>query len=72
MTSSLTLINIKGYTFNPFVSNAPFLFPLKTSRFQGVENGNEWVNYFFRIPGSIKIKLGQIMMDLMTKNFNLF
>ena len=34
--------------FNPFVSNAPFLYLLKTSCFQGVEKGcirNEWVNY---------------------------
>ena len=40
--------------FNPFIPNAPFLYPLKTSEngkvfccFQGVENtfiGNEWVN----------------------------
>ena len=40
---------------NPFVPNAPFLFPVKTSenlkvfwRFQGVEKlciGNKWVNY---------------------------
>ena len=40
---------------NPFVPNAPFLYPLKTSQnhkifyFQGVERGcigNEWVNHF--------------------------
>ena len=34
---------------NPFVPNAPFFYPLKTTRgFQGVEKacmGNEWVNY---------------------------
>ena len=33
-------------TINPFVPNAPFLYPLKT--FQGVEKGcigNEWVNW---------------------------
>ena len=41
--------------FNPFIPNAPFLYPLKTSKnrevfwcFQGVEKGyigNEWVNF---------------------------
>ena len=44
---------------NPFVPNAPFLFPLKTSEnrkffwcFQEVEKGcigNKWVNIFFDI-----------------------
>ena len=40
---------------NPFVPNAPFLYPLKTSEnffwcFQGVDKGcigNEWVNHVF-------------------------
>ena len=46
----------KNYFFNPFVPNAPFLYPLKTENrkifwcFQGVEKGcigNEWVNAQF-------------------------
>ena len=46
--------------FNPFVPNAPFFYPLKTSeyrkvfwRFQGVEKGcigNEWVNKLICCP----------------------
>ena len=43
-----------GCPVNPFVSNAPFLYPMKTSEnlivfcFQGLENGcigNEWVKF---------------------------
>ena len=44
---------------NPFVPNAPFVYPLKTSKkhkvfwcFQGVDKeyiGNEWVNNFSRL-----------------------
>ena len=49
----VTIINGK-YRVNPFISNTPFFYPLKTSEslavfwcFQGVEKGcigNEWVN----------------------------
>ena len=45
---------------NPFFPNAPFLYPLKTSKnltvfwyFQGVEKGcigNEWVNFCITLP----------------------
>ena len=38
--------------FNPFVSNAPFLYPLKTWCFPGVEKGcigNEWVKNCIQI-----------------------
>ena len=43
------LVGTNKENFNPFVSNAPFLYPLETSEnryFQGVENGcigNKWV-----------------------------
>ena len=43
------LVGTNEENFNPFVSNAPFLYPLETSEnrcFQGVENGcigNKWV-----------------------------
>ena len=57
ITFSLSLCwNILENAFKPFVSNAPFLYPLKTSEnltifwcFQGIEReciGNEWVNMF--------------------------
>ena len=49
------LFKLEYLYVNPFVPNAPFLYPLKTSEnqkvlrcFQGVEKGcigNEWVNY---------------------------
>ena len=48
---------------NPFVSNAPFLYPLKTSEnltvfwcFQGVEKGcigNEWVNFLLTFEAEV-------------------
>ena len=56
--------------FNPFVPNAPFLYPLKTSEnlkvfwcFQGVEKGcigNKWVNFFLKIapPKSRRLPWG--------------
>ena len=50
------------YSVNPFVPNAPFLYPLKTSEnckvfwcFQGLEKGyigNEWVNNFSPTPSN--------------------
>ena len=60
--------------FNPFVSNAPFLHPLKTSEkltifwcSQGVEKGcigNKWVNFFRVNPGILKF--------LIIRNFHNF
>ena len=50
---------VRPLLFNPFVPNAPFLYPLKTSEnckvfwcFQGVKKrsiGNKWVNTFFSV-----------------------
>ena len=56
---NLNLKKVRG-TIDPFVSNAPLLYPLKTSEnrkvfcFQGVEKGcigNKWVNGAFVLLG---------------------
>ena len=59
------LLGIMSFSMilKPFVSNVPFLYPLKTSRnltvfwcFQGVQKaciGNKWVNAFLTIYGIV-------------------
>ena len=44
--------NFISLHFNPFVLNAPFHYPLKTSENRKVEKGcigNEWVNYYLLV-----------------------
>ena len=69
-----------GNTFNPFVPNAPFLYPLKISWnrkvfwcFQGVEKGcigNEWVNTAQKMKFSSKLRIwSHLLKKSLMKNF---
>ena len=67
---------------NPFVPNAPFLYPLKTSEnlkvfwcFQGVEKrciGNKWVKLLFRHRSNLKFFFSSAMSEekFRTKQIN--
>ena len=56
--------------FNPFVPNAPFLYPLKTSEnLQGFEKGcigNEWVKIVFNVDCVNVMEINVIFFDLTT------
>ena len=61
---------VETYDTDPFVPNAPFLYPLKTSEnltvfcFQGVEKGcirNEWVNSNHNIADPVDFRKGVIV-----------
>ena len=56
------------FNFNPFVPNAPFLYPLKTSEnLQGFEKGcigNEWVKIVFNVDFVNVMEINVFLFDL--------